>query len=265
MIKSIYKYAIWIKMGFLSQFNFRGIIIDRLLGFLFQFVLMLFFWKAVYSDILEINGRNYTDMLVYMLFSVSISALYLYPTIAFISTDIKSGNITTILLKPIDYQLQFLNKQFGIAVFMFMILMPILTLFLVIVGVGFSWDNLILFLISLFLGFLFNAAFNFLLGVLCFWTENSWGIASFKLALVEILSGTLIPLDLFPAYLHNIIINILPFSKITYYPIMIFQNKLSINDIFISFLNIAIWIALTIICSRILLNKAFKNVINNGG
>lgn len=201
-------------MGFLSQLNYRGIIIDRLLGFLFQFILMFFFWRAVYSDIMVINGRNFEDMFIYMLLSVSISALYLYPTIAFISKDIKSGNITNILLKPIDYQIQFLNKQFGIALFMLFILTPIVILFLFISKAHIVWGNIVLFFISLFLGFLINAAFNFLLGILCFWTENSWGIASFKLVLVEILSGTLIPLDFYPAHLQNLVINMLPFSKI---------------------------------------------------
>jgi len=249
LIKSFYKYIIWIKMGFLSQLNYRGIIIDRLLGFLFQFVLMFFFWKAVYIDVSIINGRTFEEMFVYMLLSVSISALYLYPTISFISMDVKSGNITNILLKPIDYQLQFLNKQFGIALFMFIILAPIVTLFLIIMQTHFVGINFAFFFVSLFGGFLFNAVFNFLLGILCFWTENSWGIASFKIVLVEILSGTLIPLDFFPVHLQAFAIKIMPFSKIVYYPILILQGKLNIKEILISYTNAAVWIILIIILS----------------
>ncbi|MGN0422369.1 MAG: ABC transporter permease [Lachnospiraceae bacterium] len=264
-MKKMNKYWQWIKMGLKSQISYKGIISDRLLGFLVQFILMYFFWKAVYRDNIAINGRTFSEMFIYLTFSTSILAAFLYPSISFMSSDIRSGKIVTLLLKPMDYQMQYLCKQCGIFLFMSTLLCPILLAVCLsqkfIPGIG----RLCLFIVSLLLGFLFITVFDFLLGTLCFWTENGWGIISLKTVLFDILSGGMIPLDLLPDWARMIVIQYMPFSKVVYAPVMILQGKYRMEEILYQYGILLVWILLCFGAGRMILHWAYKGIISNGG
>lgn len=261
----IKKYTQWIKMGMKSQTFYRGIITDRLLGFIVQFVLMYFFWKAVYGKQTILNGRTFSEMFLYLIFSTSVFALYLYPSLSFLADDIVSGNIVTLLIKPIDYQLQYICKQFGIVLFMSVILAPVLLVSCVVVGFMPGVLNFILFLAALLTGFLFITSFDFFIGTFCFWTENSWGLTSMEGIIFEFFSGALIPLDFFPAGLQKFVVEILPFGKVVYTPIQILQGKYPLENFARDYLLLLFWTVLCIIGGRVLLNKAYGCLISNGG
>ncbi|MEZ4677054.1 MAG: ABC-2 family transporter protein [Caldilineaceae bacterium] len=65
------------------------------------------------------------------------------------------------------------------------------------------------FVLSLGGAFLLVFAFDFFIGLLSFWTFSVWGLTYAKIAVTDILAGTLIPLTLFPGWLRSIAL--LPF------------------------------------------------------
>lgn len=264
-LSGIKKYTQWIRMGIKSQTFYRGIITDRLLGFIVQFVLMYFFWKAVYGKQNILNGRTFSEMFLYLVFSTSIFALYLYPSLSFLADDIVSGNIVTLLIKPIDYQLQYICKQFGIVLFMSAILAPVLLVSCAVIGFIPQAVNFILFLLALLLGFLFITSFDFFVGTFCFWTENNWGLTSIEGILFEFFSGALIPLDFFPAGIQKFVAEILPFGKVVYTPIQILQGKYPLANLWMDYLLLLFWTLLCLAMGRVLLNKAYGCLISNGG
>ncbi len=263
--KSIDKYLEWIRMGIKSQLAYRGTILDRLLGFSVRFIVLYFFWQAVYMNQGTINGRSLSEMITYISLSLCISSLYISPTIYFISEDIKSGNIIYILLKPVDYQLQFFSKQIGIFLYMIVFVFSIFFVFYSIVNTVPIPANPIYFIISLFLGLLTVVSFDFLLGLFCFWTENSWGLTYFQYAIVELISGTLITLDFFPAGIREVVIQYLPFQGIVYTPIRLFQETWTGQQFWRYFFFQSCWILLFIMISRLIFHKARSSVLINGG
>lgn len=264
-MRRVNKYWQWVKMGLKSQVSYKGIIIDRLLGFLVQFALMYFFWKAVYKGQALINDRNFKEMFIYLTFSTSILAAFLYPSISFMSNDIKSGNIVTLLIKPIDYQLQYICKQCGIFLFMSCILSPVLLAVCISQKFIPQMIYLLLFVISALGGFLFITFFDFMLGTLCFWTENGWGIISLKTILFHFLSGGIIPLDMLPGRVRWFVIECMPFSKVVYAPIMILQGKYAFDEILKQYFVLILWIIVCFTIGKLTLHKAYKGIISNGG
>lgn len=264
-MKSLSKYFVWIWMGVKSQLAYRAAIVDRLLGFFVRFIVLYYFWQAVYADNVVLNGRSFLEMVTYIFLSLSISSLYISPSIYFISEDIKSGNIIYLLLKPMDYQLQFICKQLGIFLYMLVIISIVfVTMYSLIVSLPIPMNPLY-FLISLILGLLTVVSFDFLMGQFCFWTENSWGLTYFQFAIVELLSGTLIPLDFFPRGLQNLVIKYLPFQGIVYTPISLFQNVWTGPEFFEYLMKQLAWITLFLLLGRFVYQKARKIVLINGG
>ena len=90
----------------------------------------------------------------------------------------------------------------------------------------FSIDNIILYFISIFAGFLINFYYSYIFGLLSFKITNMWGLTQIMNAISQLLSGALIPIVFFPSWMQEIF-NFLPFSSMIYTPSMIYLGKLT--------------------------------------
>ena len=81
---------------------------------------------------------------------------------------------------------------------------------------------------------------------------------------INFFSGQLIPIDFFPAALKNAL-DYLPFSGMSYTPVMIYLGKYSTNQIIFSIGVQVVWIGILYILYKILWAKAIKRVTVLGG
>lgn len=258
------KYLSLINYGVKSQLINRGVILAKFSGFIVQFIVMYFLWKAIYGENYVINNRTFEEMIIYISLSIIISALYIYPNIYFISEDIKSGNIINILLKPLDFQLHVIFKTIGIFLFMAVLLLIIFIPFSIIFKQYIN-GNMIYFIISIAFGFMTVISFDFMLSMICFWTENSWGLMYFQSLTIQLFSGALIPLDYFSGWFKIIVMDYLPFQGIVYRPIEYFTFEKEFEYFFRNSMVQILWIGIFILLGRILFNRAKKGVMINGG
>lgn len=263
-VDKIGKYKQCAIMGMKSQASYKGIIVDRILGFMVQLMVLYYFWHAIYINKETIGTRSFSQMIVYVILSTSISSVFIYPSIFFMSQEIKTGNVIYLLIKPINYQIQFVFKHFGIFVFMCILITPMFVIFSAITSNIIIPHNILFFIISLILGLLTMATFNFILGSICFWTESCDGVSYLKTVIIELCSGALIPLDFFPSYLRRFV-EYLPFKGIVYTPISIFQYNYTIKEFFGQCMFQILWVCLFVILGKIIFNKAQKIVMINGG
>lgn len=262
---NLYKYIEWVKLGAKIQIFNRGIVVENILKSSIRIIISFFLWKSIYANNTIINNRSFSEMLNYIILSGCISAIYVYPSIYFMSMEVKTGNIAYMLLKPIDYQMQFICKYIGI-------LYP-MTIISIIVAFLFSFfifpipmaKNSLYFFISIIISVMTVISFDFMLGILCFWTENSWGIASLKGIIISFFSGALIPLDFFPEKSQSLMINYSPFQGIIYTPIQIYQNFWTNKEFLNYFIGQSFWVLIFLAIGRYLFFKARKSVLINGG
>jgi ABC-2 type transport system permease protein len=182
-----------------------------------------------------------------------------------IEEDVRSGRIGNIITKPVSYPLFRLFKGFsspilslGINVF------PIFLISIFFIGISMPVDFLS-FSVSVVLGFFVSYLLVFLTGMWAFWSEGGiWGIKLSKDIISDILSGSIVPLYLFPEWIANIA-KMLPFQAMFNIPISIYLGKIAGVEILYSFLQQLFWIAALGSISYIVWKQAEKKVIAHGG
>ena len=83
-------------------------------------------------------------------------------------------------------------------------------------------------------------------------------------AILNIFSGMIAPISLFPEFLQKIA-NFLPFKDCIYTPINIYFGKLSTTEIMQIMLKQCLWIILLYAIAKFVFHKAIKNITINGG
>ena len=121
-----------------------------------------------------------------------------------------------------------------------------------------------MFIISLVFSFVINFFISFICALLCFWTENYFGITKSKQVIVNFFSGALIPLTMMPGVLQKIAYA-LPFQGIVYIPSSIFTESTVGRDAMYLILSQIVWCIVLYIVQVILWRCAIKKVVINGG
>lgn len=263
--KNFKKYFLWASINLRSQFAYRGAIFENVFSFIMQLLLMVSLWSAIYAQKDQINNRTLDQMIQYVLISNTITSFYVYPSIHFLSRDIKNGSIAYDLMRPLDFQLQFIFKNLGRIASSVITVLPFFFISIIVLPVDITQGNILFSFFSVLMGIITCVLFDFLLGVACFWTENSWGITFARNFAIQFLSGAFIPLDFLPKTFSKILQNYLPFSGIVYWPIQLFTTNVS-NERFIVHLVVQLlWCMLFFGIGRILYCRIRSLTTINGG
>jgi ABC-2 type transport system permease protein len=173
-----------------------------------------------------INGFTLTQMLWYLTITEAITMSA--PRLAQqIDEDVRSGTLAVRLLKPMDYPIYCLSTAAGERLVRFVVNLGIgsvITLILVGPGKeGISGQPATLVMLSttVLMAFLLDGLANLLIGLSAFWLEDTSGILLIYSRLTMILGGMLIPIELLPPWLQDIV-TALPFPYIIWGPAHLF-------------------------------------------
>lgn len=196
------------------------------LTFIWVFILY-YLWKAAFNDHAMIQGFTWDDMRTYVVIAYGLNALIGWRISANMMFTIRTGEILRDLTRPLNYCITQISVATGAAM-VEGILSLILTL---IVGLAFigiqppaTPEAAALFVVAVIIGFLTKALIVFCVSLLMFWTLNGVGISWSREAIINILSGTIIPLAMMPGWLR-IIADISPMRGIVSTPLMIYLGK----------------------------------------
>lgn len=247
-----------------AQLAYRGIIFESIFNYIMECILLVFLWKAIYSGSQILYGRSFTQMKGYLLASCSFSSFYSYPSIHFLSTDIRNGEIAYTLTRPIDFQMQFFFKNLGRIVSSILMIIPIFFI-LSFFSKSMPSGNLIYGFFSLLMGIFLCISFDFFLGILCFWAENSWGISLARQVALQYLSGAFVPLDCFPPQVTTILRDFFPFSGIVYFPVQFLTGSYPFSYFLSRMVFQTAWFLFFLILGRAFYLVARKKATVNGG
>ena len=215
-------------------------------------------------------GFSMVDMALYLFLSNMTSQLTFSSVSNDIGEEIKDGSIAMRLIKPVNTDLSYLSNELGGAfmkclVFAFPMIIGLeIYRFFMTGTVMFNIIDFLLYLISVALAYLISFRVNLCFGFVAFYVKNLWGISILKNSIINFLSGTLIPLAFMPDFLKTIL-EYMPFSSMSYTPVMIYMGKYSTYEILFRLTIQAVWAVLTYGLSKLIWFRAVKRLSVQGG
>lgn len=265
-------YRPFTRAGMLESVAYRANFICFLLGEIMSCFIMFFVWKAVFNSTTspDFMGFTMSDMVVYLFITFLTGYLTYSDGTYAIATEIRDGSIAMRMIKPCSFDMCFLfqelgNKIFNVLVIFVPIVLGVEVYRWAITGVcQFDIVHFLLYIISLVLAYLISFYFNVSYGFMAFYLKNLWGADILKECIVNFLSGATIPLAFMPTVLADIL-NFLPFSSLSYTPVMIYMGMYSLDEIALRMLLQVFWLVTMILISKAVWNHAVKRLCSQGG
>ncbi|CAM3002025.1 ABC-2 family transporter protein [Paenibacillus sediminis] len=232
----------------------------------FQLIILFYFWHAVYQNSDTIGNMNIKQMITYVMIA-TILGKFMNGAGSQLAGDIRTGQIATELMRPYNLLHKLMAMDLGGKTSDFIqSAVPLL----VVAGLFFSItlpESLtagILFVVSSILGILLAGVFDLIIGLLAFWTINTWGLRILRNAIVLFFSGSLIPISLFPPSMQ-LISQYLPFQSMVYVPVSIYTGAISGQDAWMAMGAQLFWIVFIYAVLRASWSQALRKVTIFGG
>lgn len=270
--KFIRTYSPFTRAGMLESVAYRANFICFLLGEIMSCFIMFFVWKAVFmsSETPDFMGFTMNDMVVYLFITFLTGYLTYSDGTYAIATEIRDGSIAMRMIKPCSFDMCFLFQELGNKIFnLLVIFVPIVCgveayRWIITGACQFNAVNFLLYVISLIIAYLISFYFNVSYGFMAFYLKNLWGADILKEVIINFLSGATIPLAFMPTVLAKVL-DILPFSSLSYTPVMIYMGMYSPQQVIIKMLMQLFWLAFMIVLSKLVWNHAVKRLCSQGG
>lgn len=176
--------------------------------------------------------------------------------------DIREGGLVKYLTRPISYYwikffeefpYRVLQGSYGI------ILCIVLPLFFKNFFV-FSDNPLVLLLSIVIAAFALFISFTFkmIIGLVTFWIIDTGGFYQLVQMVQLLFAGYILPIDLLPQRVGSIA-KILPFSYMIYFPVIAFEGKLSIIELFNVIWIQIFWLSILLLLYKLLFTMGVKN------
>lgn len=260
------KYLALIKGGFLEGIAYKENFLTGLLANFIQVVVFYYVWKSIFLYHTEINGYTWEIMKKYVIVSFLCNSTFSFGFEMQTANSIISGNIITDLLKPLSYRSLTFFKAVGTAGMEFLITFLWCGTFLVMCNgmQNIEMWRVLLLLFSILLGMGIKFNIQHIFSMLCFYTDNAYGVVKGREVLTNFCSGALVPLALFPGFLQKIVM-IMPFSGIVYIPCCIFDGIFCWQKCWEALLFQSVWNVILFAFGSIFWKKASSVIALYGG
>lgn len=254
------------KCGFLEGIAYKENFLTGLVANFVQVVVFYYVWKSIFFYHAEINGYTWNVMKKYVLVSFLCNSTFSFGFEMQTANSIINGNIILDLLKPLSYRSMMFFKMFGIACVEFLItFLWCGTFFGLVNGLeGIEGFRLLLLLVSMLLGMGIKFSLQYIFSMLCFYTDNAYGVVKGREVVTNFCSGALVPLALFPETLQKIV-TVMPFSGIVYIPCSIFNGTFCWQECWNAILFQIVWNIVLFLMGSIFWKKASSVIALYGG
>lgn len=257
----------FMRIQFLKMLAYRGQYFTGIITYSINIGAYFFLWEAIYQTKNNVGGFSLQQMITYTAIGWMTRTFYFNNLDREISEDVKNGRIATELIRPYNYQLVKLSQALGEAVFRLTLftLPGVVVVFLLFkISLPVNSGSFLLYILSILGSFFINSQINFVVGLTAFYTLNSYGVMRTKRVIIDVFSGLLLPLTLFPDWAQNVM-KFLPFQGIAYLPNMIYTGKLDGYQAYRALGSQLLWIVILFIIGQIIWKRAINTLVIQGG
>jgi len=265
------KYWHIINIGIQNTLVYRTNFIFRSVFGLIPLFATISLWRAIYvgKDGDNVAGYTIAQMTSYYLVITIVDALTAVTEDDWqIAADIKDGNISQFLLKPIDYLYYRLCLYgSGRLVFTACAFLPV-TIFLIVQREHFvlppDWATVGWLAVSLTLTALLQFFISFTMALLAFWVLEVSTFIFILFAFEYIASGHLFPLDILPPGILKVLYYT-PFPYQLFFPVNIYLGRVSGTELYQGLAIQACWVVATYFLARFVWSRGIKKYSAVGG
>ncbi len=224
-------------------------------------------WTAIYQGRDEVVGRDAAEMTTYVVVAWVITTFYGTRVDQVLSGRFREGLIAVDLLRPWDLHLHHYFRDLGRAAAALVLTTTPLFIWtgaLLHLRAPEHWWTWPVFGLSLLLSHAISFGFAWLVGVASFRLRNAAGLAHLKATVVSVLSGALIPLDLYPGPMRAVVM-LLPFQGMSHTPANIFTERIPLEHLPTALLVQLAWAVALFLLGRLAFRAALKAVVVQGG
>lgn len=257
---------------FKRNLAYKGSFYLMILCSIFGPFISYYLWMAIYGSSPDgvLGGLSRAEMVVYIFMTYVTTELVMVGVSENITDDVTEGAVVMTLIKPIDYRMSLISRSMGESLYRF--LAPAVFVWIglevykaTVLGLGVtSLANIILYIVSLLMSFFIYAFFDFCFGMVAFVTTYMFGMEMAKSAILNFLSGQLIPISFFPEILQRIF-DFLPFSSMVYTPVMVYLGKYTGSELTFVLGRQLVWVILLYALGTFLWSRITKRLIVLGG
>jgi ABC-2 type transport system permease protein len=232
----------------------------------------IFLWKAVYEGKqsgTDVAGYTLAQMISYYLIVTVVNTFTAVTEDDWqIAADIKDGNISQFLLKPIDYlTYRLILFASGRLIYTLVAIVPV-SLFILLqreyfVGPA-SNANALVFCLSLVLTALLQFFISYTLALLAFWVLEVSTFIFIAFAVEYAASGQLYPLDILPPVVTKFMF-FTPFPYLMFFPVNVYLGKTNGSEMWAGLGIQAMWVALAYLLARAIWARGIKHYSAVGG
>jgi ABC-2 type transport system permease protein len=264
------KYYPFLRANLMTMYSYRLSIFAWFLVDFFYLIMMIFLWQSIYAGETIINGYTINDMMIYFLLVGIIGIFANTEAMWTISEELRQGQISMYLIKPINYKIRIFFGELGNKIGITLIMLP--TSIIVLIVATFIWNlnfnftalDLLLFVGFMPLIFIFIYEFNYLFGLISIYTTNAFGLAILMNVIISIGSGSMIPLNFYPQALKPIL-RVLPFQYVYNFPVNLLLGYISPKNGLIGMAFLILWIAFFKAVNHYLFKLNEKKIVIFGG
>ncbi|WP_058304264.1 ABC transporter permease [Gorillibacterium timonense] len=254
------------KKSFQNNLVYRAEYIAGVLNAIVMIFVNISIWRAIYEEEGALEGLQFKMMATYVVLSFLLQTLYVMDEY-FIEVKVRSGLISSDLLKPISFRMFVFSNTLGTLVFRLLLqLSPALLLSIILFQMlpPFSVQMALYFAVSALLGFLVLYNLNFLVWISSFWFYWTFSLVTIKDAAVLIFSGALIPVWFMPEWLADFV-QATPFASIYSTPIQIYLGMIPEDEIVTGMLRQLAWVLILGLAGIVLWHRASRKLSVQGG
>ena len=228
--------------------------------------IMVFFWRAVYSNTTEISGIGLDTTLHYILLAQVFLPLADMGMIFEFGYNLREGGIAHALLRPVDFQGSYYVQSLTRLATNLVLQIPLALVATFLFGLIWPTDiqTWLVFILSAVLGYSVLFFFDYLLACLTFYTTEVWGLGVLVMGISLFCSGSLIPLAMLPVGLQTIVYS-LPFAQALYVPLSLLSGIEPLTEAPRLLLVQFTWLVCLWLLSRIVFKFAVRTVTVQGG
>ncbi len=196
-----------------------------------RLVVIYFLWWAVFNAQTKIFDYDQTKILTYILLSSFVASLVFATRTQDIGQEISQGDLSNLLLKPINPFYYWLARDIGDKTLNISFSILEITLLFLILKPPFFIQRDFIFLFLVAVALILSISLYFLISLLIsffgFWTNSVWGPRLLLFIILEFLAGSLFPLDILPSLIYKIL-EFSPFSYLLFFPLKIYLGQVNI-------------------------------------